>query len=192
MTFDQLWRFAQEEAYLSNTTSESVFQSIGLRLEYPTNPWQYYCTPRNTKTFASTGCDGVHYSFLESPVLLHSPIVMTVPMSFANPNIVVAETLYEFLCLGCRTSYFALESLSSCDSDFDSLKSQDYAADLSDMQVGYLHKLSKTFGLFPYVTLEWRLAQLQSKYLDFLQMGEVERMSPKSVAPAAFTFGQFA
>ena len=217
VTFDHLWQFAQKEAAQLSALPESVFHSIGLRLELPTKAWKYYCTPRNAKTFASTGCDGVHYSFLDPELLSYSqqnrpvvmPVVMTVPMSFDNPNIVVAETLYEFLCLGCRSGYFALETLSSCEGDFSALKSNDYAADLSRLQRGYLQKLSRAFSLVPYDgalgalprpiegTLEGRLAQLQSKYLDCLRMGEVKRVAAKRVAakptaPAAVTFGQFA
>ncbi|MEL6554915.1 MAG: hypothetical protein AAFQ63_15835 [Cyanobacteria bacterium J06621_11] len=198
-TFAQLWKVAQTEASRQNTTPSAVFQSVGLRLEVPEKPWQYYCTPKNTRTFASTGRDGVHYSFLEVRSLHYSPIVMTVPMSFDNPNIVVAETLHEFLCLGCRASYLSLEMLSVCGGDFSSLKSKSYAAGLSQAQQHSLQVLSDSFSLFPYVALEWRMAQLQAKYLDFLQMGEVvqihrradSKVMNKAKTPAAFAFGQF-
>ncbi len=198
-TFDQLWQVACQSAERYRTTPQSVFQAIGLRLERPTHPWQYYCTPKNVKTFASTGLDGVHYSFLESEQLRYSPIVMTIPMSFDNANIIVAETLQEFLCLGCRASYLRLELLATCDADFSFLKSHYYAKDLSIPQVNLLQVLSERLSLYPLATLptkpsmrlERRMAQLQAKYLDFLQMGERSPLPVKSVAPAAFSFGQF-
>ncbi|MEL6939365.1 MAG: hypothetical protein AAFO84_09250 [Cyanobacteria bacterium J06598_1] len=193
VTFDQLWQLASQEARRTGMTPRAVFQAVGLTLEWPATPWQYYCTPRNAKTFASTGSDGVHYSLLESPLLRYSPVIMTVPMSFENANIVVAETLHEFLCLGCRASYLGLEALAACDSDFRVLKQRNYDSTLSLRQVRQLKVLSEAFSLYPYVNLERRMAQLQAKYLDFLQMGEMELVSLKNApAPAAFSFGQFA
>lgn len=224
VTFDQLWHFAKvvaaeltvaksmakstanrltinsASAHSTDTqtypTPESVFQSIGLRLERPERCWTYYCTPRNAKTFASTGRDGVHYSFLVSKELRHSPIVMTVPMSFETPNIVIAETLHEFLCLGCRTSYLLLESLTMDENDFHPLTLKGYSAQLSQEQRYHLQRLTQRFSLAPYVALRQRIACLQTKYIDYLQMGEVERTSKKTAMqktamPAAFTFGQF-
>jgi hypothetical protein len=72
----------------------------------------YQATPTNTVTFASTGVNGVHFGFLAMPnaPLDSSPVVMTVPLA-AEPNHVVAGTLHEFLCLGCRQGWAFLEQL---------------------------------------------------------------------------------
>ncbi|MEL6602407.1 MAG: hypothetical protein AAFP20_04175 [Cyanobacteria bacterium J06614_10] len=186
VTFDQLWAIAQQVANQSGQSTQNAFLSLALILERPVAAWQYYCTPKNVITFASTGCDGVHFSFLQqdrmvsgsapiSPIqqLSRSPVVMTVPMNFENQNIVVSENLYEFLCLGCRTSYGMLELLSCPESNLCALKSFDYAEALSEAQVAQLRLLNDAFSLSPYINLEGRMRHLQSTYLSCLQMGEV-------------------
>lgn len=72
----------------------------------------YDQTPRNCVTFAGTGGDGVHYSFLlfgHAPADA-SPIVMTVPMA-EEPNRVLGRNLRHFLGLGLHSGYFMLEQL---------------------------------------------------------------------------------
>ncbi|MEM6598115.1 MAG: hypothetical protein AAF635_08095 [Cyanobacteria bacterium P01_C01_bin.69] len=184
-TFNHLWQIACQEAQNSGLSPRSVFGSIGLRLEPPKAPWRYYCTPKNVRTFASTGQDGVHYSLLTCSELLYSPVVMTVPMDFDNNNIIVGETLHEFLCLGSRAGYGSLESLTSLEADFSALKSHAYLPSLSAMQTRHLRTLSEAFSLYPYVNLERRMAQLQAMYLDYLQLGE------RALVPtAAFSAGR--
>ncbi|MEL6158795.1 MAG: hypothetical protein AAFQ40_04040 [Cyanobacteria bacterium J06623_5] len=186
VTFDQLWAIAQQVATQSGQLPQNAFLSIELILERPVAAWQYYCTPKNVITFASTGCDGVHFSFLRTDSssnnpapasvvtqLSRSPVVMTVPMNFENQNIVVSENLYEFLCLGCKTGYGTLELLSCPESDLRALKSFDYAAALSAAQLSDLRMLNEVFSLSPYINLEGRMRHLQSTYLDCLRMGEV-------------------
>jgi hypothetical protein len=75
--------------------------------------WGYEATPLNSVTFGSTGGDGVHFGFLhvDGEKRDDGPIVMTVPMAFERPNIVVAETLSEFVRIGCRSGWFVLEQL---------------------------------------------------------------------------------
>ncbi|MEO0768971.1 MAG: hypothetical protein AAFY72_06000 [Cyanobacteria bacterium J06649_4] len=195
ITFESLWTLARTKASRLGERPNDAFLSVGLRLVRPTAPWQYYCTPRNVKTFASSGKDGVHYSFLMTDRLpsdvvqsdavqsieqtvdsSNAPIVMTVPMNFENQNIVVAQNLREFLCLGCRAGYASLEALASVDEDFSVLKAQDYIADLSTEQQGCLTLLSETFLLAPLSNLEERMHELQTAYLDCLQLGDVLRV----------------
>lgn len=185
MSFNHLWQFACREAHRQNTTPQSVFAPVGLLLEPPTQPWRYYCTPKNVRTFASSGRDGVHYSLLSSRHLPYSPVIMTVPMSFETPNIVLAETLHEFLCLGCRASYLNLEALTSVDGNFSALKTRQYAKQLSPLQTYQLQRLSTAFTLYPYVDLERRMAQLQAQYLDYVQLGEREALPLPALASTA-------
>ena len=113
VTFEQLWAIANREVQRIGETPNDVFLPIGLRLEIPAKPWEYYCTPTNVKTFASTGCDGVHYSFLELSSSSELAVVMTVPANGGpNQNVIISENLYEFLCLGSKASYLVLEELS--------------------------------------------------------------------------------
>jgi hypothetical protein len=109
---DQLWALADDVAASGRTIGE-LFGECGLFLVRPLVRWEYFCTPLNTLTFASTGGDGVHYGLLPTAGVPYDqlPVVMTVPMSDRN-NIVVAETLKEFLGLGYFVGWFSLEQLS--------------------------------------------------------------------------------
>ncbi len=75
---------------------------------------RYDCTPLNTKVFARTGGDGVHYSIIEISEMIQ-PVVMTVPMNFGNSindyNWILGENLNEFLSLGYYNGWFPLEQL---------------------------------------------------------------------------------
>lgn len=109
---DQLWALADNVAASGRTDGE-LFGECGLFLVRPLVRWEYFCTPLNTLTFASTGGDGVHYGLLSiaGAPFDQLPVVMTVPMSDQN-NVVVAETLKEFLGLGYFVGWFSLEQLS--------------------------------------------------------------------------------
>lgn len=63
-------------------------------------------------TFASTGGDGVHYSYLEGSEFSEGkhPIVMTLPCADEN-NMVIAESFEEFFGLGYFVGWFSLEQL---------------------------------------------------------------------------------
>jgi hypothetical protein len=177
VTFEQLWAIANREARRIGETPNDVFLPVGLRLELPVKPWEYYCTPTNVRTFASTGCDGVHYSFLELSSSSELPVVMTVPANYENPNpnVIISENLHEFLCLGSKASYIGLEELSYKSGELALLKSVDYADFLSNEQIDLLNTLSGEFLLHPWSVLEERISCLQSKYLDLLQLRDQEK-----------------
>lgn len=82
---------------------------LGLRLDEDLDASRYeHITPLNCRTFASTGGDGVHFSFLVQDGVINSgsPVVLTVP---SMGNLIVGETLFEFLCLGCRQGYGGMD-----------------------------------------------------------------------------------
>lgn len=91
-------------------SADLAAETIGLLLEPNLARWSYDSTPSGSLTFASTGGDGVHFSVL-TDVGRPGPIVMTVPMNFDEPNVVVGADLRDFLSLGCHFGYFALEQL---------------------------------------------------------------------------------
>jgi hypothetical protein len=86
--------------------------TVGLRLDRRLDESRYSTsTPLNCRTFANTGGDGVHFSFLVQEDTVHesSPVVVTVPCAAAS--LVAGEDLFDFLCLGAHRGYFALEQL---------------------------------------------------------------------------------
>ena len=108
---DRIWALADDVA-ASGKTKTALFGECGLFLQRPLVRYDYFCTPLNTLTFASTGGDGVHYGLLLVDEVAYDqlPIVMTVPMSDLH-NIVVAEDLMEFLGIGYHVGWFCLEQL---------------------------------------------------------------------------------
>lgn len=110
-TWDELWAVAISAAQDAAEDPRYVFEPIGLMLQPPGSPLPvtYDATPPDAITFASTGGDGVHFS---ASLGASSPlIVMTVPMQFDRPNVVLGQDLREFLSLGCASGYFQLEQL---------------------------------------------------------------------------------
>ena len=81
--------------------------AVGLGLCQPAKSGGYYCSPENSRMFAWTGGDGIHYSFVVLPHLpiKEGPVVATYPADPDTNNVVVGESLFEFLCLGCRCGY---------------------------------------------------------------------------------------
>lgn len=80
----------------------------GLRVHDRLAPGGYAASPAGYVAFASTGGNGVHFSI---PVDRTGPVVMTVPMAFDGPNMVVGADLKDFLSFGCVYGYFGLEQL---------------------------------------------------------------------------------
>jgi hypothetical protein len=183
-TLNQLWRLADEEAQRNNTESQYVFLSIGLRLHRPLNNAGYKSTPINTSTFASTGGDGVHYGLLHlnGNISDDSPVVMTVPMNWDNPNLIVGKNLTDFLSLGCQTGYFALEQLVYDKQEtvawLENPEKTWEKNNLTDasriekyrLKQNLLDFLTRKFGLKSWDNIEQRLAQLQQQYLPLLKL----------------------
>jgi len=95
---------------------ESLDRWIGLNLVDPPRPYGMDATPRNAVAFAETGGEDVHFSLVSSRgrVSDASAVVLTVPSAGGTPwdgNFLIAESLHDFLCLGCVSGYAHLEQL---------------------------------------------------------------------------------
>lgn len=108
----------QERA--SNEVEKYGLSEVGLGVEDNFDGNRYsFCTPLNCRTFAATGGDGVHFSFLiqNDRIDDRSPVVMTLPGNCGESPI-LGENLYDFLCLGMWNGWFVLEyipqNLESC------------------------------------------------------------------------------
>ena len=96
-----------------NLSAEAVLDYCGLLLEIPpVRDYMDWCTPRNVLTFATTGGDSVHYSYLVDDRLPADvcPIVMTLPCADAQ-SLVIAESFQEFFDYGYHVGWFSLEQL---------------------------------------------------------------------------------
>lgn len=110
---DQLRCLDAEASRLFLSDSDSGFGCLGLILDKSLDESRYgHCTPANCVTFAHTGGEGVHFSFLldDGAVNERCPVVVTCPC-LSGGTYVVGEGLHEFLCLGHYRGYFGLEQL---------------------------------------------------------------------------------
>jgi hypothetical protein len=119
VTLFDLIDFAELLAETVGCAAEHVFDPVGLILpERGTEAdfarsWDYNCTPLNATTFAHTGCDGTHFGLFNDTKddAGQNPVVMTRPTAFGNENLIVGDSIWEFLSLGYHIGYFEIESL---------------------------------------------------------------------------------
>ena len=144
----------------------------------------YDCTPINTKVFATTGGDGVHYSILEISEEIQ-PIIMTVPMNFSDSinhyNKIIGENLNEFLSLGYYNGWFPLEELCYKKGRAIEIYSKENLGFLSDGDVHFVKKLRNMMGI-NHVPLDLsRLEKLESMYFDQLKFKSdfIEQLNKK-------------
>jgi hypothetical protein len=157
------------------------FGTLGLILDSRPRASAYSCTPKNCLSFAYTGGEGVHFSFVaqDGKATERSPIVITIPEAFDHPNFIGGESLFDFLCLGYHRGYFALENLDS-DKCFEAYASEDWQPTTeSDYHVGYvldnhqrdvLQFLIEELGLSPWKDLKRKFKHLQKLYMPLLQI----------------------
>ena len=171
-----LWRLAGGNPQDPSCNWNVAFDSIGLILFAPPRHGGYWCTPTNSVTFATTGGDGVHYSWLVDPEigLDFAPIVMTVPMC-DTPNLIVGANMREFLSLGCRYGYFALEQLIyHRQRTLDELASKSIPKDATTVERELLRKISDSFNLQPWEAPEERLATLQERFAPLIAVAPLD------------------
>jgi hypothetical protein len=143
-------------------------------------------TPKNSIAFASTGGDGVHYCLLavEEQITEQSPVVLVVPCNSKKPQLIVGESLSDFLSLGCIIGYFFLEQLVyDFDRtlpylfDYDAFLRNSYFGneppdeDLDDLaaQRALLADLLKEFSLKPWSEPRTKFESLQMKWSGKMQ-----------------------
>jgi hypothetical protein len=138
--------------------------AIGL-LFWPDFDLRYEDTPADAQVLCWSGVDGVHWSALPAPA---SPsgyvVVMTVP---GAPNLVVGESVREFLALGCEASFFALNVLAydewvGLDDSYD----ERAGLDPSDYEpaITTLAELRAELNISPWTDVPRRLVELHQRY----------------------------
>lgn len=165
-----LWQLAGGDPQNPACDWNAAFDPIGLILFAPPRHGGYWCTPTNAVTFATTGGDGVHYSWLVHPDigLDFSPVVMTVPMC-DTPNLVVGANVREFLCLGCRFGFSALEQLIyQPQRTLDELASKSVPGDATVEERRLLRTITDVFDLQPWGAPKQRLAELEGRFAPLI------------------------
>ena len=170
----RLWSLTGKQFGSSDEEENDFFDPIGLILLGKFECWEYWCTPTNTKTFATTGGDGVHFGIFSLPgkEIDQSPVVMTLPCADES-NIVVAEDFKEFLSLGCRGGFFTLEQIEyQGDRHISFLEKHEYDPEATKDEIELLKMIESAFELAPPSRISDRLATLKKKYYDKLQYSD--------------------
>ena len=148
-------------------TGEDGCEAIGLLPMPSLQHCGYSCAPPNSLAFAATGGDGVHFSVLRLPEgdPTSWPVVMTVPMNFSRSNLIVGSDLCEFLGLGIRIGYFALDQLTYARNETVALLDRNVELPSgSDMKGRTLARIQHTFGCSPWVNHAQRITELQATF----------------------------
>jgi hypothetical protein len=182
---EKLWHIAESESERTGAQPSFAFDPICLILMKPLKQEQYDSTPINSKAFASTGGDGVHFSLIQENDEMsdESPVVMTVPMNYGNENLIVGSNVWDFLCLGCEVGYSFLELLSYGDSKsdeiywlthpeewFTSLRSDPEPSLSIDIMMNLLALLRSEFDLQTWEDIEEKLQSLGEEYFSLLEL----------------------
>jgi hypothetical protein len=173
LTLERLWQLARERAMVTGARHWSgAFEPIGLILHESVA--RAPLNPGNALAFASTGGDGVRFSFLVEGDSYDelTPVVMTVPMM--AKTVVVGSNLREFMCLGSRLGFFFLEQLvyqkPAFLAAYESGGNEGMGLMTDDQQL--LDTLVAALGLKPWTELDRRLEELRRQY--------EERIAPPS------------
>jgi hypothetical protein len=146
--------------------------AVGLFLNDPPKNAGYPCTPLNSLTFAGIGVDGIHIGSVTDSHEMDplAPIVITIPMAFESPNFIVGQSLYDFLCLGCRNGYSNLANLHT---HFDDTMEYYQGRDdnvFDDRVPDILLTLAAELSLEPWADVQKHFIDLQSRFMPVLRM----------------------
>jgi hypothetical protein len=149
---------------------EAVLGTAACGWRSPVPSYIGWCTPRNVMTFATTGCDSVHYSYLVDERLPGSvcPIVMTLPC-VNELSWVIAENFQEFFDYGYYVGWRELEQLYYEDEKGEACfhEASQSLNNLGMQQLPLLHKALNMQAVLP--TLQ-RFGELQKKYQALLNI----------------------
>lgn len=154
-----------------NLSAEAVLDYCGLLLEIPSvRDYIDWSTPRNVLTFATTGGDSVHYSYLVDERLPEGvcPIVMTLPCADAQ-SFVIAENFQEFFDYGYYVGWFSLEQL-YYEEEEGAAYFRQASPTFGDIGTEQLPLLRKALNMKPVPPTLARFAELHDKYHALLDI----------------------
>lgn len=185
--FDALLALEPEIGQLLTGENFNWLYALGIRFEKLNSLANggYYCTPTNTRMFASTGMDGEHFSFLvrDNAIDSESPVVLTTPCKYdGNTNAIVAKDFRTFLCLGLRHGFFALgefayhpEEAIYVYTKVDWTPTEEHHCSLyvpNEQQRTVLTFIAKSLNLQPYTYTMDEFAGLQNRFMPLLRMSD--------------------
>jgi hypothetical protein len=152
---------------------KEYFDESGVLVSENQEAWKSDETPLNTTVFAHTGGDFVHYSILIIDSTLR-PVVMTIPINSGGvQNLILSETLAEFLGLGYEHGWFPLEqivyqSTGHCEESIFDYYAEEFHEKEEDVEI-MAHQLRKRLKFARVPLRRERLLELNRKYLSQLK-----------------------
>lgn len=187
--YDALWKLNQriKRRFPAEYPFRNGVDALGVMFLRPLalrrgKPGGYFCSPVNTVSFADTGGDGSHFSFLVRDLRIDSdsPIVLTAPANSCDEIRILARNFQLFLRLGLRRGFFAMEQFA-----YDPKQAlhvygtPDWQpTESSHFSVGYvpnereervLSFVAKELNLKPYCYTPTAFANLQRRWMPSLQ-----------------------
>ena len=175
VNFSDLWRVHELVAErFPHEYLDVGLGAIGLFLNDPPKNAGYHCTPTNSLTIAGLGVDGIHIGSVTDARQIDplAPIVLTVPMAIDQPNFIVGQSLYDFLCLGCLNGY---TNLSNLHTHFGDTMAYYQARDdkyFDERVPGILQTLAAELSLKPWCDVQQHFDYLQSQFMHLLRIPE--------------------
>jgi hypothetical protein len=142
---------------------------IGLNLIDPPEPYGSESTPKNTIAFGETGGDWVHFSLItvKGRVSDASPVVLTYPATLEGPweaNVIVGESLRDFLSLGCEAGFEPIEDLALFwEQAIDELIQGPNLEEMDSKDLETLRIYREELNLEPWEDIRGRLEELQKR-----------------------------
>ena len=174
ITIQDFWRVDDHIEAKWGKVAYKHIDYCGLIPVRPLERHPYFCTPKNSLTFAATGGDGVHYGMVQGVNQQGhpGPVVMTVPMA-TNNNVIVAEDLDEFFSLGYYAGWSGLDEIVyRLDEAIKYYAGPD--ADLSKEESTFLEMIRKEFQIQHIPLTKKRLEALEKLYFHQLDIGNLE------------------
>ncbi|MFG0285230.1 MAG: hypothetical protein ACF8R7_12470 [Phycisphaerales bacterium JB039] len=158
-----LRRLAAIVGQASGEGESGAFDCLGLCLA--DDDYRNASTPLNSRTFAYTGVDGVHFGLVALPDRPESewPVVETCPMDFSAQHIIAGKNLRDFLELGVSARSFHLTIAGPADDE------PDMAPGVEELRK--LAILREHFGLKDRTDHEEWGRELQVRYRGLLELG---------------------
>lgn len=149
-------------------SADNVFDPIGLLFVRPLKHYGYIHTPSNSLTFAATGGNAVHFSFvlLDDGPTARSPVVMTATFT----NIILGADLNEFLRLGMFRGYFRLEYLESAPEEYaEAYSAREPWPEHKEGVRWLMRRFAEGMDLHPWDDVRGRLNELDREFSPLLR-----------------------
>ena len=148
--------------------------AVGLFLQRVPSNAGYRATPVNSVTFGGLGVDGIHFGSVTTGAEVdpQAPVVLTNPVAFddPNPNVIVGESLWDFLCLGRSHGFANLANLPDVDAVVEFYSRPPGPFEFDPRIPHVLDLMAEELDLQPWKDVRGRFADLRDRFVGRLEV----------------------